>query len=499
MSDPALSSAADEVLTVAEMYRADALAIAGGVPGLLLMENAGRAVAQAVMRRHDRAPVAVLCGPGNNGGDGFVAARHLANAGWPVRLGLLGERDRLGDDAAEMARRWTGATEVLSPATLGAAAIVIDALFGAGLTRPLAGVARTMVQAVNAQRAVVVAVDVPSGLHGDSGRPLGGKDDVVQATRTVTFFRRKPAHLLMPGRELCGETFVADIGIPARVLDEIRPARRIGGPALWRRALPRHGAGSHKYTRGHAVVVGGGLGSTGAGRLAARAALRAGAGLVTLACPPDALAVNAAQLTAVMVAPVGGAEGLRTLLGDRRKNALLIGPGSGLENSVWDATMAILASGRPSVLDADALTVLAQATDALPQAVKGPCVLTPHDGEFGRLFPDLVDEDKIARTQAAAARSRCVVLLKGADTVIAAPDGRVAVNDNAPPWLGTAGAGDVLAGIILGLLAQGVPAFEAAAAGAWIHGAAATGFGPGLIAEDLAEALPSVLRALMEA
>jgi ADP-dependent NAD(P)H-hydrate dehydratase / NAD(P)H-hydrate epimerase len=489
----------DELLTVAEMYRADQLAMADGVPGIVLMENAGRAVALEVMRRYDRAPVAVLCGPGNNGGDGFVAARHLARAGWPVRLGLLGTRDRLSGDAAEMARRWDGATEPLSPATLDDAAIVIDALFGAGLARPLGGVAKAMVEAVNARGSAVLAVDVPSGLHGDSGRPLGGAEKVIHATRTVTFFRRKPGHVLLPGRALCGETTVADIGIPPRVLDEIKPVRRVNGPRLWRTVLPRYGADSHKYTRGHAVVVGGGVSSTGAGRLAARAALRAGAGLVTLACPPEALVVNAAQLTAVMVAPIDSLDALRTMLADRRKNALLIGPGSGVNDAVRDATMAILGTGRPAVLDADALTVLAPAADALPNAVQGPSVLTPHDGEFARLFPDLVSEDKIGRTQAAAARSRCVVLLKGADTVIAAPDGRVAVNDNAPPWLGTAGAGDVLAGIILGLLAQRVPAFEAAAAGAWIHGAAATRFGPGLIAEDLTETLPAVLRQLLEA
>jgi ADP-dependent NAD(P)H-hydrate dehydratase / NAD(P)H-hydrate epimerase len=487
----------DALLTVAEMYRADELAIAGGVAGVVLMENAGRAVAEALMRRYDRTPVAMLCGPGNNGGDGFVAARHLVAAGWPVRLGLLGEVGKLSGDAAVMARRWSGQVEPLAPRVLDGAGVVVDALFGAGLARPLGGTAKAVVQAVNERGVPVIAVDVPSGVHGDSGRALD--DFAIRATRTVTFFRRKPAHVLLPGRALCGEVIIADIGIPACVLDEIKPTCRLNGPARWRDALPRLGPASHKYTRGHAVVVGGGPSSTGAGRLSARAALRTGAGLVTLACPADALPINASQLTAVMVTPIAHVDALRNLLADRRKNALLIGPGSGLGDDACDATMTILATGRPTVLDADALTVLARVAGALPQAVRGPCVLTPHDGEFGRLFPDLTNEDKISRARTAAARSQCVVLLKGADTVIAAPDGRVVVNDNAPPWLGTAGAGDVLAGIVLGLLAQGMPAFEAAAAAAWMHGVAAMRFGPGLIAEDLTEALPTVLQLALEA
>jgi len=484
----------DELLTVAEMYRADALAIARGVPGLVLMENAGRAVAQAVMRRHERAPVAVLCGPGNNGGDGFVVARLLVEAGWPVRLGLLGPRERLTGDAGAMAARWNGPVEAMSPALLDGAAIVVDALFGAGLTRPLDGAAAATVRAIDAERQTVVAVDVPSGLHGDSGRGLGEDPTIIQADLTVTFFRRKPGHLLLPGRDLCGTVLLADIGIPPAVLAAIRPTQRRNGPALWDAAVPRLGPRSHKYTRGHAVVVGGRISSTGAGRLAARAALRGGAGLVTLACPPAALAVNASHLTAVMVTSAKGVEGLRAVLADRRKNAVLIGPGSGLGSAVKEACLAILETGRPTVLDADALTVLSPAADLLAPAVRGPLVLTPHDGEFARLFPDLTGADKVARTRAAAARCNAVVLLKGADTVIAAPDGRVAINDNAPSWLGTAGAGDVLAGMVLGLLAQGVPVFEAAAAAAWLHGAAAAVGGPGMIAEDLIERIPDVIR-----
>jgi NAD(P)H-hydrate epimerase len=485
-----------ELLTVAEMYRADAYAVASGVPGETLMENAGAGVAQEIVRRFVPQLTAVLCGPGNNGGDGFVVARHLRRAGWPVRLALLGDRAALRGDAAIMAGRFDGPIEPLTVSAIEGAGIIVDALFGAGLARALDGMVAAVVEAANASNLPVVAIDVPSGVDGDSGQVLGA---AFEAVLTVTFFRRKPGHLLLPGRLLCGEVSVIDIGIPsAGALLDIAPRQWHNDPALWGNAFPRPKLDGHKYGRGHALVVSGDMAETGAARLAARAALRAGAGLVTLASPATALAVNAAALTAVMVRGFAdAADFARLLAADPRRNAVLLGPGNGVTATTRANVLSALATERSIVLDADALTIFADGPDVLFGAIKGPCVLTPHAGEFARLFKTA--GDKLARTRAAAALSHAVVLLKGADTVIAAPDGRAAINANAPAELATAGAGDVLAGIIVGLLAQGMPAFEAACAAAWLHGAAAAEFGPGLIAEDLSEALPAVLRRLRTA
>lgn len=487
-----------ELLTTAEMGRADRLAVAGGAASLALMEAAGRAVAVEAARMVPAAArVAVVCGPGSNGGDGFVAARLLAEAGYVVELGLVGDRSRLAGDAAEMARRWTGSVEPADSLALDGAALVIDALFGAGLSRPLDGAAAAIVTAVNRSGVPVLAVDVPSGLDGTTGVATG---PVATAARTVTFFRCKPGHLLMPGRRLCGDVVVADIGIGAHVLEAIAPATFCNAPALWMRALPVPTVDGHKYTRGHAVVVSGPQSRTGAARLGAMAALRSGAGLVTLASPLEAVAVNAAHHTAVMIEPFEPADGLASVLADRRRNAVLIGPGMGLGVETVQMTDIALASEAAVVIDADALTVAAQAPGELFKAIgrrDGAVVLTPHEGEFRRLFgpmPGLAS--KLERARTAARRSGAVVVLKGADTVIAEPGGRAAINDNAPPWLASAGSGDVLAGIVTGLLAQGMPAFEAAAAGVHLHGAAGKRLGPGLIAEDLTLALAAVFREL---
>ena len=487
------------LLTTDEMGRADALTIARGRPGSVLMENAGRAVAEAVTARFPPGPVAVLCGPGNNGGDGFVAARLLAEQGWPVTLFLLGPRDGLKGDAAEAAARWPGEMRPLTADAADGAALVIDAIFGAGLARDVDGIVAELIDRVAAAGLPVAAVDVPTGLDGDSGQPRG---TAFKATLTVTFFRLKPGHLLLPGRRLCGELKVADIGIPSDVLGEIAPQTFIDHPPLWAADFPRPSVDGHKYTRGHAVVVSGGAGHTGAARLAARGALRAGAGLVTVATPPAALLVNAAHLTAIMLAPFDGADGLTAILEDKRKNALLIGPGAGVGAATRENVLAALLSGAAMVLDADALTAFAEIPRDLFVAIKGyfagPVVLTPHEGEFARLFPALAasGESKLVRARRAAAEAGAVIVLKGADTVIAAPDGRAAININAGPELATAGSGDVLGGIVLGLLAQGMPPFEAAAAGVWLHGEAGAAFGPGLIAEDIPEMLPAVLRDL---
>ncbi|MGQ0662128.1 MAG: NAD(P)H-hydrate dehydratase [Pseudomonadota bacterium] len=482
------------LLTSAEMARADAAAVKAGIPSERLMEAAGGAVAREIARRFPAQPVLVLCGPGNNGGDGFVAARHLAGAGWPVRVAGLESRARLRGDAALNAGRWSEGVVELTPAALDQAVLIVDALFGTGLSRPLAGPARAVVAEVNRRRVACVAVDIPSGVDGDTGEVVGGAEGAAPfAQVTVTFFRRKPGHLLLPGRRLAGETVVADIGIPDQVLAQIAPRCHENLPLLWQARFPWPRVDGHKYSRGHAVVVGG-TRMTGAARLAARAALRVGAGLVTIAADPVAIPIYASDSASLLTAPIGAADGFAALISDPRQNAVLLGPGNGVEPLTRARVKAALFAAKACVLDADALSVFADDPSELFGAIASPVLLTPHEGEFQRLFRDR--GDKLTRARRAAALSGATVLVKGADTVIAAPDGRAAINANAPPDLATAGAGDVLAGLALGLLAQGMTPFDAGCAAAWLHGEAAAALGPGLIAEDLPENLPPVLRRL---
>ena len=482
------------LLTPDEMAEADRLTIAGGVPGIALMENAGRAVADAISRRWSKRPLAVLCGPGNNGGDGFVAARILAERGWQVRLALLGEISSLNGDAALAAARWRGQAEPLGPRSLDGAGLVVDALLGAGLSRPITGVAAETIAVLGERELPVVAIDVPSGVDGRSGEVRG---IAPRAKLTVTFFRKKAGHLLLPGREYCGEILVAPIGIPNGVLDQVQPQAAANDPGWWGAAFRWPGAESHKYTRGHALIAGGAV-MTGAARLAARAAARLGAGLVTVAAPAAAFPIYAGGLTGVIVRKATGVDAFRALLADRRRNAVLIGPGAGVGDETREMTLAALNMGKRAVIDADALTVFADNPPALFAAIGTAGVptpvLTPHEGEFARLFDRA--GSKLDRARRAAATAGAVIVLKGSDTVIAAPDGRAAINANAPPELATAGSGDVLAGMVLALLAQGMPEFEAAAAAVWLHAEAGRRFGPGLVAEDLIEAMPAVLAAL---
>ena len=477
------------VLRVAQMDQADRLTVAAGTPAIELMRNAGTAVAREAMQRWAMRPTAILCGPGNNGGDGFVVASALAAAGWPVRISLLGPRERLSGEAQHHAARWSGGIEPLEPRVLDDAELVVDALFGSGLSRRLGDDVVGVLAAAAQRRLPILAVDVPSGLMGDTGESLGA----VRADCTVTFTRKKPAHLLLPGRELCGATVVADIGTPAGVLDRIAVDTWENDPVLWRAQLPQLNSSANKYTRGHALLCGG-YPMTGAARMAARAAARAGAGLTTIAVPEAGLPVYATALTSIMVRPLAQPDDLSRLLADARFSALLIGPGAGVTETTRARALAMLASGRPVLLDADAISVFAERPQDLFAAIRTACVLTPHEGEFARLFN--ASGDKLARARTAARLSGAVIVLKGADTVIAAPDGRAIVNSSAPPTLATAGSGDVLGGIILGLLAQGMDAFFAAAAAVWLHGAAAADFGPGLLAEDIADLLPGVLRRL---
>lgn len=515
-----------ELLTVAEMSTADRLAIAAGVPGKVLMERAGSAVAKAAARLlagrgGPGGRIAVFCGPGNNGGDGFVAARHLSREGFQVALGLLGSIKQLKGEAAQAAAAWRGEVHSLADVPLEDCSLAIAAIFGAGLARDVEGDARAAIERLNdwtrRTRNPVVAVDIPSGIDGSTGQVRGV---AVEATQTVTFFRLKPGHLLLPGQIYCGEVSLVDIGIPDSVLAAIQPRSFINGPALWGTQFPRPHLDGHKYKRGHALVMSGTLAHTGAARLAARAALRAGAGLVTVATPTDALAAHAAALTAVMTRVCDDADDLAALLSDKRKNVVIMGPGLGVGATTRQLVMTALAQPnapgerRAIVLDADALTSFAGEAIKLAHAIKASgkaVVLTPHDGEFAQLFAtkegelrdhpqmeQLASPSKLDRARAGAALMGAVLLLKGADTVVAAPDGRASINHGAPPWLATAGSGDVLAGIVGGLLAQAMPAFEAASAGAWLHAAAARDFGPGLIAEDISERLPQVLRRLLE-
>jgi NAD(P)H-hydrate epimerase len=477
------------LLSVAQMTEADRAAITAGTPGPVLMQNAGNAVVREITRRWSPRPVTVLCGPGNNGGDGFVVAIALAQDGWPVRVALLGARENLRGDAGVHAARWSGGIESVAPGVIEGAALVVDALFGSGLSRNLDPQIAATLTAITQRGLPLVAVDIPSGVMGDTGESVGA----APAACTVTFVRKKPGHVLLPGRELCGDIVVADIGIPCTVLESLPVDTWENDPALWRAELPRAKSSGNKYTRGHALLCGG-YPMTGAARMAARAAARMGAGLTTIAVPEIAFPLYAAALTSIMVQPLKQDGDLARLLSDMRYTAFLVGPGAGVNDATRETALEILGTARPVLLDADAISVFASRAAELVRAIRGPCVMTPHDGEFARVFGP--QGDKLGRARAAARQSGAVIVLKGADTVIAAPDGRAVVNSNAPATLATAGSGDVLGGLILGLLAQGMDAFLAAAAGVWVHGAAAAAFGPGLLAEDLPDLVPAVLRRL---
>jgi len=476
-----------------EMARADALAIQSGVPGTQLMTAAGQAVAHEIMHRWAPCSVVVACGPGNNGGDGYVVARVLAEQGWPVRVAAPEARGpKPATDAAHHAAQWKGPVEVLSERLLDPApGLVVDGLYGAGLSRPLDDAAARFCEALMHHQVPVCAIDLPSGIEGAGGQIMG--HIAVRATLTVTFFRKKPGHVLLPGRVHCGETVVANIGIPSDVLDAISPEVFENDPALWLRDYPWPRQEGHKYHRGYVLVSGGEI-MTGAARLASRAAARIGAGLVTVAAPAPAWQVYASALESVMVAPYSNLDGFNQLLADARRNVLVVGPGAGPGGHTRDQTLAALATGRRVVLDADALTAFQDTPQALLSALSPECVLTPHEGEFARLFS--TEGNKLARARRAAAQCNAVVLLKGADTVIASPDGRAVINTNAPPDLATGGAGDVLSGFIAGLLAQGMTPFKAACAAVWLQGDAATRHGPGLVAEDLIESVKPALSAL---
>ncbi|MBX3584290.1 MAG: NAD(P)H-hydrate dehydratase [Rhizobiaceae bacterium] len=496
----------DELLTPDQMNQADRLAIqAGPFDGIGLMRRAGAAVAAIVLKHYpDASVVDVLCGPGNNGGDGYVLARLLAESGLPTRVWAIGT-PRTGSDAAIAMRECPMNAEPLAAFVPQPGSVVVDAIFGAGLSKTVEGDVAGAIARCAEAAVPVIAVDLPSGVSGDSGKLFGA---AFRANHTVTFFRKKPGHLLYPGRELCGQTHVVDIGIKSEVLETINPSCWENTPRHWLGDFPHVAVNAHKYARGHVGVFSGGPSSTGAARLSARAAARAGAGAVTLLSPANALLVNAAHLTSIILRRTDSIEDCARWVDERKPAALVFGPAAGLDESVGEFALKLVGIAtdivRYIVFDADALTHLSGRRDAFLDAFSQTgaphVILTPHEGEFARTFPELAADaslSKLDRARSAAVLSKATVILKGPDTVIAVPDGRSAINTNAPAWLATAGSGDVLAGITAGLLAQGMPAFEAACAAVWLHGEAGSLFGPGLIAEDLPDLLPRVLRNLM--
>lgn len=494
------------LLTTQQMAMADRIAIARGTPGIELMERAGRAVADAVLdQAGPGSVVTVLCGPGNNGGDGFVAARLLRERGLTARVVLPGGADGFAGDAAIALERWAGPIEPLNALRGRQNDILVDAMFGAGLKRPLSGAFAAAAERLNEATCPVIAVDIPSGVSGDTGLADGV---AVRADETVTFFRLKPGHLLLPGRARCGRVRLADIGIPAdAALATIGPTAFRNDPALWRHALPRHGADTHKFRRGAVAVLAGGVSGVGAPRLGARAALRIGAGLATIFCEPEALPVHAARgPDALMQRAVPDHRVLEAFLGDRRIASILAGPALGLDRRAEGLIRTVIDCDRPAVFDADALTLLAGfpgdgVLSLQRRAGNRETVLTPHEGEFQRLFGRDAfiagEPSKLERARKAAAACGAVIVYKGADTVVAAPDGRAAINLTGTAALATAGSGDVLGGLVAGLLAQGMPAFEAGCAAVWLHGLAGERLGLGLIADDLPEAIPPLLRNLV--
>jgi hydroxyethylthiazole kinase-like uncharacterized protein yjeF len=448
------------VFTPRQMGEADRLAAEAGITNL--MENAGRAVARAIRARIRPCRTLVLCGPGSNGGDGYVAARLLAQAGWPVTLAATAAPKR-GTESAAAAALWRGPTARFGARAVSRAELVIDAVFGAGLSRDVDGVTAETLRA--ARR--VVAVDVPSGLDGATGAIRGF---APQAELTITFVRRKPGHLLLPGRDLCGEIVTADIGMPAKILARIKADSWANHPDLWPHRLAT--AGDHKYARGTVTICGGAM--SGAARLSAMAARHAGAGLVAIATEASGMAYLGMEPGTILLT-----EKLHFLLDDPRRQVWVCGPGLGLDLAPR-ILKTLLAAKRSVVADADALSAHA----GNPAGLAGAAIITPHEGEFTRVF-GAPGTDRLAAARAAARQTGAVVVLKGSDTIIAAPDGRAAINGNAPPSLATAGSGDVLSGIIAAELAQGMAPFQAACAGVWRHGEAGSRAGPHLIAEDL--------------
>ncbi|GHF28775.1 bifunctional NAD(P)H-hydrate repair enzyme [Kordiimonas sediminis] len=484
------------LLSPHQMYAADTWAMQNGTSGITLMERAGKSVAEVateMMPHNGDGTIIVLCGPGNNGGDGYVAARYLAEWGYTVSVMPISDIMALKGDAAIMARPWIGRTRPMDLNALKSADLVIDAMFGAGLDRDIEGDIAAVIEAVNEGSAVVLAVDLPSGLSGATGQVQG---TAIQADTSVTFFSYKPGHILTPGRYYSGgidNIHVVDIGISRDCLADIQVNTYWNTASLWQGAVFHPGPSSHKYDRGHVLVLGGREPALGASRLASLAALRSGCGLSTLACPSESYSIQATALTDVMVRRYDSSFGLLSIMADKRINTIVAGPGLGVGEKTTETILAVLNERRRTVLDADALTSLARQMVQLSDYSGQDIVLTPHDGEFKKMFPDISLDDRLSAARQAARQTDCVIVLKGVSTIVAAPDGRASIASNAPAWLSVAGAGDVLAGIIAGVLAQGLPLFESVSYAVWLHGKSGEVAGRGLIASDL---LPAIAKSL---
>lgn len=487
------------LLTTQQAQALDKAAIGLGVSGESLMESAGKAVA-ATLADYIGTPleaggtVIILCGPGNNGGDGFVAARHLEEWGYPVSLRCSVLPSALKDDAKLAADKWHGPVETMTSTGFGDAAAIVDCLFGVGLNKAIEGEIAEIVEAVNNAETFVLAVDVPSGLSADTGLPMG---PCVEAGATATFTFKKVGHAIVPGRYLSGgnsNIVVSDIGVPDKAFLGINSLEFENIPDFWGTNFPFSGPQTHKYERGHMLVLGGKEPTLGASRLASIAGLRVGAGLVTLAAPSETYPVQASALMDVMVRRFDSAFGFMGIVNDPRIKAVLVGPGAGLGEKTVDLVKQVGAKNKHLVLDADALASLVNRVDVIHDLKSPEIVLTPHEGEFAELFPKFdFNKDRLDAVRRAAKSTKTVIVLKGVSTVVAAPDGRVTIATNAPSWLSVGGTGDVLSGMICGLMTQGMPAFEAASAGVWLHGEAGMKAGRGLIASDLLDVIPRVL------
>ena len=483
------------VVTAKEMYRAEDLGTKSGTTKLELMENACRSVVSEISARWTPRKTLIVCGPGENGGDGLGVACLLRQRRWTVEVALEDPDKVFLGNTKIMAERWGGAYVDLASVQMKDYVLVIDALYGIGLNRALSGYLVEFFQELNRYKIDVVAIDIPSGVSADTGQVLGG---CANASLTITFGRPKPGHFLVPGKIFCGRLIVADIGLESSMFKTSGQTTKLNGPDLWLDRIPFPESNMHKYDRGHAVVVAGGSeNSTGAGLLAGEAALRAGAGLVTIAAPADALQYYSSGSPSIMVESVMDRDGLDSILTDERKNVVLIGPGTGVTDRTLNWASWILSLPKKVILDADALTCFSSDPKQLFELTSSDTVLTPHDGEFNRLFPNISTGDKITRARLAAKLTGAVIVYKGSDTVIADPEGNIVINLNAPATLAIAGTGDVLSGIILGFLAQGCGVFDASCIGVWCHGLAAEHLGAGLISSDLLRQISKVKKTII--